>query len=101
MSRGRPARPCRVEKARIEVKAMVTKVIATKVDNCSILAIRHQRRQRAMFASSGGKTQPVPGAATGSPVSGLSILGAWQPMPNPLSRIQLDWQRFWPPPAPA
>ena len=53
---------------------MVTKVISTKVESCSTLAKRHQRCQRSI-AGVGSKTQPVLGAASGSPVSGLVIRG--------------------------
>ena len=50
---------------------------------------------------SGNTYAPTKRAACFSPVIGLTRLGTWIPMPNPLSRIQLLWQRFCPPPAPA
>ena len=40
-----------------------------------MLANRHQPRQRAMFCSVGANTYPVLGAASGSPVIGLTSRG--------------------------
>ena len=47
--------PNSVACASIEVNTIVSTVIATNVAACSMLANFHQRRQRAMFASSGVK----------------------------------------------
>ena len=80
---------------------MVKKVISTKVKICSRLANRHQPFQRDRFRCVGSKMNPVDGAASGSPVTGLTRRGTYCPIPKPLSRIQLDCTRFCPPPAPA
>ena len=94
--------PYSVECASIEVRTIVTTVTSTKVRSCSTFAKRHQRRQRAMLAGVGSKTNAeTAGVACGSPVTGLTSRGTYCPMPKPLSRIQLLWQRFWPPPEPA
>jgi hypothetical protein len=101
MSSGRSGSPNTVAYASSDMNRMEMNVIVTNVDSCSRLANLHQRRHRRMFSRVGSKTNPVPGTASSSPVTGLTSRGTYAPMPNPLSRIQLDWQRFWPPPAPA
>jgi hypothetical protein len=57
------------------VKKIDTNVMTTNVVSCSVFAKRHQDRQRARFDSVGSKMNPVLGAASGSPVTGLSIRG--------------------------
>jgi hypothetical protein len=56
MSSGRSGWPNTVEYASIEVKAIVTIVITTKVESCSMLANRHQARQRLRLRSVGSNT---------------------------------------------
>ena len=95
--------PKSVECASIDVRQIVSTVTSTKVTNCSTLANRHHRRQRAMLAGVGSKmnAEAAGRGLPGSPVTGLTSRGTYCPMPKPLSRIQLLWQRFCPPPAPA
>ena len=54
---------------------MHRKLMSTKVDSCSMFANRHHRRQRPRFSSVGSNTKPVDGAASGLPVTGLTIRG--------------------------
>ena len=51
------------------------KLMRTKVVSCSVFANFHHRRQRPMFSGVGSKTKPVDGAASGWPVTGLTIRG--------------------------
>ena len=60
---------------------MVTMVMATKLTSCSLLATSHQPFQRARFRSSSRKLNPVPGAASGAPVTGEARWGTWTPIP--------------------
>ena len=99
---GRPGRPNSVAWASTDVSTIVTAVTSANASACSRPAKRHQRRQRARFASvTGNTTARADAVAVGSPVTGLTRRGRCAPMPKPLSRIQLLWHRFWPPPAPA
>ncbi len=57
------------------MKKIETNVMSTNVSSCSVFAKRHQDRQRVRFSGVGSKVTPVLGAASGSPVTGLSIRG--------------------------
>ena len=99
---GRPGRPKSVECASIEVRQIVATLTTRNVAACSTFANRHQRCQRSRLAWLGSnENRAAVGRASSKPVSGLTIRGTYRPMPKPLSRIQLLWQRFCPPPAPA
>ncbi len=74
---GRLGIPKSVECASIDVRQIVSTVIATKVAACSTLANRHQRCQRAMFVGvrlEGERRRRVV-AASSTPVTGLTSRG--------------------------